>query len=282
MRRRTFIAGLGSAAVWPVVVRAQQSQIRRQIAVLGTYNSEGNEAFVEALAEAGWIDGRNIAIDRRLGMGDDERVRGDAAEIIGKSPEVIVSGGTQNTAILKQQTAVIPIVFVNVADPVVSGFVANFAQPGGNITGFTSLDYSLAGKWLGILKQIVPGTTDAMVLYDPRNSNWLGFMRTLELAAHSLGLTIHATSVTEVTAIEPTIQAFAKPGAGLIVFPSQFTIINRELIAELASRYRLPAIYAYRRFASAGGLVSYGADDNDVPIRWCRDLSLAWRDRAAI
>ncbi len=268
MRRRDFIAGLGSAAAWPVAVRAQQPQRLRRIGIIVPNDAEGQAdfaAFAEALAKAGWIEGRNIRFERRSGGVDFGRIRPEAADMISTSPDVIVCPGTPNTAIVKQLTSTIPIVFVNVADPVASGFVASFAHPGGNITGFTSLESSFSGKWLSILKEIAPGLRNVMVLYDPHNTNWQGYLRTLEAAAPVLGVSIRAAPAANIGETERHIESFAyQPGAGMMVVPTGLNILNREGIAALAERYRLPAMYPYRYFVTSGGLASYGSETADL------------------
>jgi putative tryptophan/tyrosine transport system substrate-binding protein len=270
MRRREFIAGLGSAAAWPMMARAQQGERIRRIGVLTATTSNDTDAnadaaFTEALARAGWIEGRNIAIERRFLAGDTDRVRSDTADIVSKSPDLIVCRGTQITMLVKQRTSTIPLVFVNVADPVASGFVATFAHPGGNITGFASLEFSLAGKWLSILKNITPGIRNVMVLYAPENDNWRGYLQTLQAGAPSLGTSIHAAPAAEISEIEHHIKSISQEvGAGMIVLPSGVTNVNREMIAALAVRHRLPAIYPHKFFATSGGLASYGTDTKDT------------------
>jgi putative tryptophan/tyrosine transport system substrate-binding protein len=271
MLRRDFIAGLGTAVAWPLAARAQQSSRTPLIGIITTGN-EGDAqfrateaAFVEALAKLGWTDGRNVTIAYRRGGANDGRLREFAAELVDKTTDVIVVSGTEATAILKQQSSVIPMVFVNVADPVASGFVESFAHPGGNITGFTSLEFSFAGKWLSLLKDIAPGIANVMMLYSPQNPNWIGYLRTIEAAAQALHLTIRAAPVAAADEIARKIEAFASgPGAGMIVVPSGLTIANRETIAALAALHHIPAIYSYRYFAVSGGLASYGSDDIDI------------------
>jgi putative tryptophan/tyrosine transport system substrate-binding protein len=275
MRRRAFIAGLGgaaaSSAMWPRASRAQQASRMPLIGFI-TSGSEGDAqtradhaAFTEMLAKLGWTDGRNVTIAYRWDSADDGRVGAAAAGLVSESADVIVVTGTPATAVLKRQTSLIPIVFVTVADPVASGFVASFAHPGGNITGFTSVEFSFAGKWLSLLKDIVPGIANVMVLYSPQNPNWTGYLGTIEAAAQALHVTIRAAPVATAAAIAPEIEAFARrPGAGMLVVPSGLTVTNREMIAALAVRHHLPAIYPYRYFAASGGLASYGSDATDL------------------
>jgi putative tryptophan/tyrosine transport system substrate-binding protein len=283
MRRREFIAGLGSAAAWPVAARAQQGERVRRIGVLTPTTSNDTDAnadaaFTEALARAGWIEGRNIAIERRFLAGDTDRIHSDTADVVSKSPDLIVCRGTQITMLVKQRTSTIPLVFVNVADPVASGFVATYAHPGGNITGFVSSEFSLAGKWLSILKNITPGIRNVMVLYAPENDNWQGYLQTLQAGAPSLGISIRAAPAAEISEIEHHIKSISQEvGAGMIVVPSGVTNVNREMIAALAVRHRLPAIYPHKFFATSGGLASYGTDTNDLYRRAAQYVDLILR-----
>jgi putative ABC transport system substrate-binding protein len=274
MKRREFIAGIGSAAMlpeWPGAARAQQGGRMRRIGILTTRSSDDPSfqssyaVFAEALAHAGWVEGRNISIERLFGAADAERITAYGAELVARSPDVIVCNGTQITAILKRQTSSIPVVFVNVADPVAGGFVASFAHPGGNITGFTSEEFSFSGKWLNLLKDLAPGVRTVMVLYNPGNSNWEGYLRTLERAAPTAGISIRAAPAADIGEMERHIESFARhEGVGMIVVPNGQTLLNREAIAALAVRHRLPAVYPYKSFATSGGLASYGSDDGDL------------------
>jgi putative ABC transport system substrate-binding protein len=275
MRRRAFIAGLGAAAasptIWPTATRAQQMDRLPWIAVLtaagesDVRNRTERAAFTEALAKFGWTDGRDVRIEHRWGEADDGRIHAVAAELAGKGPNVILASGTQVTGILKRQTGIIPVVFVNVADPVASGFVASFARPAGNITGFTSVEFSFAGKWLSILRDLEPGIANVMVLYFPDNSNWTGYLRTIEAAAESLHIAVRAAPMAEPDEMVAKIETFARePSAGMIVLPGGQTIANREMIAALAARHRLPAVYPYSYFTASGGLASYGSDTIDI------------------
>ena len=272
MRRRDFITLLGSAAAWPLAARAQQPNGVKRIGWLSTtgeqdpQNQAQRRAFHQEFAKLGWTDGQNVRIDYRSTSGeDDSRARTLAMEIVATAPDAILTTGTQFTAILKQQTNTIPIVFVNVADPVVSGLVASFARPGGNITGFTNVESSLIGKWLSILTDIAPGITRVMVLYFPGNRNWIDYLRTIEAAAPSLRVTVSAAPVNHADEIARQIEPFVRErGAGMIVLPSGLMINNREKIAALAAQYRLPAIYSNASFAESGGLVSYGVDSLDL------------------
>ena len=270
MRRREFITFLGGAAAWPLTARAQQANVVKRIGWLttGVENDRQlqslDDVFPQELQRLGWTSGRNLQIHRSWAAGDDTRLRVLAAELVREAPDAIVCAGTQATALLKQQTSTIPIVFVNVADPVASGLTASFARPGGNVTGFTSLEYSLAGKWLGILRDIAPGITRVMVLFNPANSNWTGYLPTIEAEAAPLRVNVTAARVAAAGEIERAIASFAREaGSGMIVLPTA-TGANREKIVALAAHHRLPAIYPYDYWTESGGLVSYGSDTRDI------------------
>jgi putative ABC transport system substrate-binding protein len=272
MRRRAFMTLLGGAAVaLPLAARSQQSV--KRVGLLSPRSENDHDlqavyaAFPQELQKLGWTRDRNLRLDQRWGGGDDDRIHVYARELVAKAPDVIMVVSTQATAILKRVTATIPIVFGNVADPVASGFVASFARPGGNITGFTSVEYSVAGKWLSILKAIAPETTRVIVLFNPANSNWRGYLPTIDAGARSLRVDASAARVASIADIEQAIEAFARePNGSMIVLPSG-TNVHRELIVALAARYRLPAVYPYDYWAVSGGLVSYGSDTRDLNRR---------------
>jgi putative ABC transport system substrate-binding protein len=276
MRRRDFITlvgGTAAAAAWPLVARAQSGGRVKRIGWLVSVGPDEQDsmqqtvrrAFDQEMARLGWTDGRNVRVDARAAPGDDSRLRAHAAELVAQAPDVIVVNGTQATGILHGATTTIPIVFASVADPVASGFVANMARPGGNVTGFALAEYSLAGKWLSILKEIAPSVARVMVLYYPANSNWTGYVPVLEAGARSAGVSISAIPVNTSDEIAPHVEAFARePAGGMIVLPSGLMGINRDRIAALAIRHRLPAVYPYRYYTANGGLVSYGADYADL------------------
>jgi putative ABC transport system substrate-binding protein len=272
MRRRDFITLLGgAAAAWPLAAQAQQPNAVKRIGWLSTTGDQDPQyqaqlrAFHQEFAKLGWTDGQNFRIDYRSTSGEDDSLaRTLAMEIVTTAPDVILTTGTQFTAILKQQTNTIPIVFVNVADPVVSGLVASFAHPGGNITGFTNVESTFVEKWLSILKDIAPGVTRVMILYNPANPNSIDYLRTIEAAAPSLRVTVSAAPVNHADEIARRIAPFVREaGAGMIVLPSGLMINNRQKIAALAAQYRLPAISSNVSFAESGGLVSYGPDGFD-------------------
>jgi putative tryptophan/tyrosine transport system substrate-binding protein len=222
-------------------------------------------AFAQMLSQLGWSEGRNVVVVEPFGAVGDNDMTAVAEKLIGEAPDVIVSVGTEATAVLKGKTSVIPIVFINVADPVANGLVESFAHPAANITGFTSMEFSFAGKWLGIVKDLAPGVGNVMVLYFPQNPNWAGYLRTLQAAAPSLQVTLHAAPMSAVDEVSRAIESFARqPGPGMIVLPGGQTVVNREIIASLAASHRVPAIYPYKYFAASGGLASYGSDDLDL------------------
>jgi putative tryptophan/tyrosine transport system substrate-binding protein len=271
MRRREFIAGLGVAAAWPIVARAQQSERVRRIGVLLSGSEDDARihrsiaTFALELAKSGWTEGRNIGITYLWGEGDVGRIRSNVSEIVRTAPDLIVATASEATVALKRQTSTLPIVFVLIGDPVAQGLVATFARPGGNITGFTSEEASIAGKWLTILKEIAPATTNVMVLYYPENPNWEGHWETIRAAAPRLGIGVSTAAVSNASEIAHNIERFAQdPAAGMVVVPSGMIAVNREMIAEIAARHRLPAVYPHTYFVTSGGLVSYGADENDL------------------
>jgi putative ABC transport system substrate-binding protein len=270
MRRREFIAGLGSAAALPVAARAQQAERVRHIGVLMNLTPEDSEAqarlvaFRQGLQQLGWIEGRNVNLDIRWGAGNAERFRTYAAELVARGPDVILAASGATIPSLLQATRTVPIVFAQVIDPVGSGFVASMARPGGNVTGFTNIEFSLSPKWIVLLKQVLPSATRAAVLRDVTDPAGIGQWGALQSAAPSLGLELIPVGVHDVNEIERGVAAFARPPNGaLIVTASAPTGLHRELIVALAARYRLPAVYPYRYFATIGGLISYGPDTID-------------------
>jgi len=265
MRRRAFLSLLGGAAVWSAAAGAQQGE-RRQIAVwFGRANdAEGRRlgsALRMALQALGWINGRNARIDYRWVTSEIDRPS-LATEIVEQRPDVIVAETTAAVAALSRATSTIPIVFVNVSDPIGGGFVASLARPGGTITGFISNEPTLGSKWPGLLKEIAPGVHRMAFLFNPETGSYAEpFLRQAEAAALSAGLKVTATPVRSDPEIERAAAALAgTSGSGLIVMPDAFTNTHSARITELAAEYRLPAIYAYRFQAVAGGLLAYGVD----------------------
>ena len=268
MKRRTFIAGLGSAAAWPVLAEAQQPQRLRRIGVLSTTPPDDPEAtarmaaFRQALQVLGWTDGRNARIDIR--WSGPERIRRDIAELLALAPDVILTNGSVGIVPLQQETHTVPIVFVQVTDPVGAGLVESLARPGGNATGFTLFEYSVSRKWLELLKEIAPAVTRTAMLRDPTSTTGLGQFAAIQSAASFLGMELRPIDVRNAGEIERAVRTFAQaPNGGLIVGNTQFAFVHRELIIGLAARHRLPAVYAYRSMVVTGGLVSYGTDATD-------------------
>jgi putative ABC transport system substrate-binding protein len=267
MKRREFITLLGGAAfAWPLAARAQQAERVRRIGVLMYLAARDAEAqarlaaFVQALRQLGWSEGRNLRIDTRWATADD--VRRHAAELVALAPDVLLAGtGTPTVPPLLEATRTVPIVFVTVIDPVGSGFVANLAQPGGNATGFTIYEYSMSGKWLELLKEIAPRVTRAAVLRDPAVASGTGQFGAVQIVAPSLGVELTPVDVRDAGEIERAVTAFARrENGGLIVTGSALAIVHRELIITLAARYKLPAVFPVRFYVAGGGLISYGPD----------------------
>ena len=273
--RRKFLATLGGAAVvWPVAARAQQRETMRRIGVLMNLASDDAEgqarltAFAQGLQQFGWTDGRNARIEYRWAVGDAERIRKQAAELVTLAPDVILAAsGVPVVTALLQATRTVPIVFAQVIDPVGAGFVDSLARPGGNATGFMTFEYSLAGKWLELLKEIAPGVKRVAVLRDVGSSSGIGQLGAIQSAASSFGMELSLVGMSDAGEIERAVTAFARAAnGGVIVTGSTPAIVHRELITTLAARHRLPAVYASRYFVTVGGLISYGPDSID-PFR---------------
>jgi putative ABC transport system substrate-binding protein len=274
MRRREFITLLGGgAAAWPLVARAQQPERTRRIGMLIPFPERDTEAqsqvtaFRERLLQLGWTDGRNVRIDYRWSTGDLGRIATAAKELVALQPDVILARTTPVTRALLRETRAIPIVFVNVSDPVGDGFAASMARPGGNATGFTNVEASLGGKWVELLKEINPRTTRIAVMFDPTTSPGGGefYLRLIQDAAGSIAVATIATPVHNAAEIERAIEAFARePHGGLVVQPDATTGNHRALIISLVAGLRLPAVYPFRFFVTEGGLASYAIDVVDV------------------
>jgi putative ABC transport system substrate-binding protein len=271
-RRRQFITLLGgAAAAWPLAARGQQPERMRRIGVLvGTYGQTDREGqdrvavFLDTFRRLGWSDGRNVRIDLRWGAGDADRSKAFAAELVRSAPDVIVVVNNPTLAALQPLTRTIPIVFIQVSDPVGSGFVAGLARPGGNITGFQNFEPTMGGKWLGVLKEAAPNMSRAAVLFGSDIAVNVAYLRAAEAVAPSLGLQVAPIDIHAGVEIERAIATFAsQPDGGLVVLPNPNTTANRASIIILAARHRLPAIYPFRFFATEGGLMSYGIDQID-------------------
>ena len=265
MKRRNFMSLLGGAAAWPFAARAQQPEPMRRVGVLmqiaeGDAESKIQVAeFLRELRELGWVVGRNVKLDTRWAGGDSDRIRKYAAELVALAPDVVLASGGTVVGALQQASRTVPIVFVNVTDPIGRGYVASLAEPGGNATGFTSFEFGIGGKWLELLKQIAPGVARVAVLRDPVITAGMGYLAAIHALAPSFGVEVSPVDVRVKSDMERAIAAFARtPNGGLIVTPDPAAIAHRELIIALASQYRLPAIYPFRYFAAEGGLISYG------------------------
>ena len=269
MQRRDFIVLLGGAVGWPLAARAQtKRKSMRRVAVLMPYSANDpqtqnrNAAFLQGLQQLGWIVGQNVEIDYRWSAGNEDDTRKYAAALVALAPDVIFTAGSAAIEPLRRATRTVPIVFALVPDPVGAGFVDSLARPGGNITGFTQFDYSIAAKWLALLKEIAPNTTRAAVLRDPAITAGIGQWATIQSVSSSVGIEVSPISLVDAGEVESALAAFARsPNAGLIVTGSALTIVRRDLIIALAARYRLPAVYYDRYFISAGGLISYGSNN---------------------
>jgi putative tryptophan/tyrosine transport system substrate-binding protein len=268
MKRRDFIAGVATATAWPLAARAQQPDRTRRIGVLMNLAADDPEAqrrvsaFVQALRELDWTDGRNVQIEYRWGGGDVGTFRKYAAELVALAPDVILATGTPVMEALQQVTRTVPIVFVTGIDPVGAGFVESLARPGGNSTGFTLFEYGMSGKWLELLKEIVPGVKRVAVLWD--SAIGTGQLAAIQAVAPSFGVELSPVGVRDAGEIERAVSAFASTsGGGLIVTASTLALVHRELIVTLAARHRLPAVYGDRVLVSTGGLISYGPDRVD-------------------
>jgi putative ABC transport system substrate-binding protein len=271
MRRREFITLVGGAAVvWPVAARAQQARRLRRVAVMAG-SAEGDievrarvAALRQGLEELGWMEGRNINIHHRWAGADLDQLRTSAAELVAMAPDVLFGAASPATAALHQATNTIPIVFAQVADPVVQGFVASTARPGGNITGFALYEHTIAVKWLELLQQLAPQIGRVLVIYPEANPLSASYLRSVEDAAPSLGVRVSDIAITDV-AIRHAIAVFAtRANGGVIVLPGPVPPVHREQIIGAANEHRLPTVYAFRYWVRAGGLASYGVDDLDL------------------
>jgi putative ABC transport system substrate-binding protein len=269
MRRREFLGALGgAAAAWPLATRGQERVRRIGILQGGPPNSvthARNAAFLQGLQQLGWIEGKNITIEYRFGLGSPDKIRKYAAELAAHTPEVIVASGGSTAGPLQLATHSIPIVFAIVADPVGSGLVKSLSRPGGNLTGLVQAEYNLSGKWLQLLKEIAPNVTQVAVLRDRTISAGVGQFAVIQSVAPSIGIDVRPINVHDAGEIERDIAAFARiKNVGLIQTSTPILNAHRDLIIELATRHKLPAVYSNRSFVARGGLVSYGADLLDL------------------
>jgi ABC-type uncharacterized transport system substrate-binding protein len=272
VRRRQFITLLGGAAAWPLASGAQQAERVRRIGVLAAYAENDPEAqvrvvaFRQALQGLGWTEGRNIAMEYRWGAGDAGRARTFVAELVSLKPDVILAHGTPALTALYEATRTIPVVFVSVIDPVGAGTVQSLARPGANITGFSTFEPEIGGKWLELLKEIAPGLKRVAGGTDPAFRGFAGVWRAIEAMAPRFGVQVTSVSFRAPTDdLESAVAAFAREeGGGLIVVPTALNALHRHRIFSVATQNRLPAIYAFRFYATDGGLMSYGIDTVDL------------------
>jgi putative ABC transport system substrate-binding protein len=271
IRRREFIAGLGSAAAWPVVARAQQGDRGRRIGVLmgGRENDPLLKpvvsAFTQGLADLGWTDGRNVRMDVRWASGDISRIRALAQELVSLKPDIPVTAGLPATVAVQRETRTIPIVFASVSDPIASGFVERLDRPSGNITGFAIYEASVGGKWLELLSEIAPGLKRAAFMFNPDINPFSPYVTSFETAARSVKVEPIIAHVHSDAEIETAILALGRePGGGLVVIGDIFTNVHRAPIILAAARNNLPAVYGNATYARDGGLLSYGTDGPDI------------------
>jgi putative ABC transport system substrate-binding protein len=271
-RRRDFITLLGGGAAWPLAARAQRDRLRRVGVLMGyAENDREGQAFATALRDGlqklGWAEGRNVRFDFRWSGGDPHISQDLAREFIDLKPDVVVAQGNFAVAALQQTNQSTPIVFTQVSDPMGRGFITSLARPGGKITGFTSFEASMGGKWLEKLKEIAPNITRLAVLFNPSTSPHIAagfYLQSAEEAGRRSAILVLASPVQSVEGLEQDIGRFAHdPNGGLIVLPDGFTLAHADLTVALAARFKLPAIYAFRSFAARGGLVSYGINPRD-------------------
>jgi putative tryptophan/tyrosine transport system substrate-binding protein len=272
MRRREFISLLGgAAAAWPLAAAAQQGDRMRRIGILmqiGERDAESKiqiAAFLKSLEELGWAVGRNLQIDTRWGGGDSDLIRKYAEELVALAPEVVLAPGGTVVGALQRASRTIPIVFVNVTDPIGRGYVESLSRPGRNASGFTSFEFGMGGQWLQLLKESAPGVMRVAVLRDPALTAGIGYLAAIHALAPSFRIEVNPVDVHDASDMERAVEAFAsKLNGGLILTPDPAAIAHREMAINLAYRHRLPAVYPFRYCAAEGGLISYGPDALDA------------------
>jgi ABC-type uncharacterized transport system substrate-binding protein len=267
LRRREFITLFGGAATWPLAARAQQERMRRAGVVVPSQEDDDQEyqarlvAFVQALRDLGWVEGRNVQLDIRRPKPTAADIRKHVTQLVATAPDVIVTTGGTSLQPLLEATRTIPIVFMSVVDPVGAGFVQRLSRPGGNVTGFMQFEYSLSGKWLELLKQIAPSTTHAAVIRDPSTTSGIGQFAVIQSVASSNGVEVIPVDGRDADVVSRAIEVVAgTPNGGLIVTTSAAVNLYRDQIIALAARHRLSAVYPRRAWVERGGLMSYGAD----------------------
>jgi putative ABC transport system substrate-binding protein len=272
MRRREFITLLGGAIAWPIATRAQQGERARRIAVLMNNAEDDPEgqaraaAFRQGLQTLGWTEGKNLRIDWYWTAGDVRRIRGDVTQFADQPPDIIVANGRVTLSEAVQVIRSIPIVFVLVNDPVGQGFISSLARPGGNVTGFTFIEYAMFGKSLELLKKVAPAVTRVGFMFNPDTSAYYEqFLPAFETDARQYSIKLTVARVSTETEIDAAIAKLAAaPGGGLIVAPDAYTLVHRDLIVQSTAQHRIPAIYSYRQLIKEGGLMSYGPETSDI------------------
>jgi len=272
MRRREFITLLGgAAAAWPPAARAQQPGRTRRLGVL--MNSDENDAevkaqlaaFTQGLRNLGWTEGQNVSVDIRWNRGNAESTRIAATELLSLSPDTILSATTPNLTALLRLAPTMPVVFVAVSDPVAQGFVSNLARPSGNVTGFSAYEFSIGGKWVDLLKQVVPGLKHVAIIFNPDASSNNFLFDSIKAVAPSLGVEATAATVHDAAGIERAIEKVSRqPNGGVVLAPDPLLQVHRQLTVEQTARYRVPAISWERYFTEIGGLMSYGVDNESI------------------
>lgn len=269
MKRRAFIILIGGAAAWPLLVHAQPHDRMRRVGVLmalpenDSESKAWNSAFRQGLEKRGWVEGRNLQIDARFAAAQRERIPDLARELLALQPDVILAQTSWVAINLQRETRTVPIVFVHVSDPIGTKLVASLARPGGNLTGVLHYEPGIVGKWLSMLKEISPQLSHAAVLANPKTTAFDYFLKSAETAAPALGIEIAPSRVENAADIKRAIEGAARsPGTGLLLPPDATTILHHDQIVELAARHRLPAVYPMNAFVTAGGLMSYGTDQD--------------------
>jgi len=269
VKRREFITLLGGAAAWPLAARAQSERVRRIGLLMGVADDQEGYARLAALKkglqELGWTDGRNIQIETRFGGADIDRIQAHAAELMALAPDVLIGQTTPAIRALRQATSSTPIIMAAVNDPVEQGFVSSLAHPGGNITGFTFIDFQMVGKWLEMLKEAAADVSHAVLMFNPETSpHYYAYLRSFEAMPRSIAVEVAAAPVRSTTEVEAAVAKLGRdPGGGLIIAPDAFTLAHHQLFIRLAQQHRLPAVYPLRAYVAQGALMSYGPDGND-------------------
>jgi putative tryptophan/tyrosine transport system substrate-binding protein len=271
MKRREFIAALGGAAAWPMVGHAQQPEQMRRIGVLVASGEDESDiqarlaGFRQGIEKLGWSQGRNVRIDTRFAAGRADQYQVLAKELVALQPDVILAQSPSITAALQRESRAIPIVFVSVSDPIGAGFVASLARPGGNITGMMQYEAGITGKWLAMLKEISPRLARVALVGNAKTTAYDYFLGAAEVAVPPLAIELESSRVETAADIERAIGAYARaPNGGLLLLPDSTVTSNRDLIIALAAHHRLPAVYPFRFFVTAGGLMSYGTDQVEI------------------